>query len=126
MSKLLSLDLVLLEEKLRSEVEEKFGERTWDKVECDNVYDEIVKNGKTWIPKKANEPLRKFENFLNEITITGNGILLKLDRIILPESLQDTVIQLAHRGSHVGQSGLERRLRYHFFSTICKATSRNL
>jgi polyhydroxyalkanoate synthesis regulator phasin len=46
MSMLLSLDLVLLEEKLRSEVEEKFGERTWDKVECDNVYDEIVKNGK--------------------------------------------------------------------------------
>ena len=33
MSMLLSLDLVLLEEKLRSEVEEKFGERTWDKVE---------------------------------------------------------------------------------------------
>ena len=50
-----------------------------------------------------------------EITITGNGILFKGDRIILPTSLQEKAIALAHRGTHPGQSGLERRLRYHFF-----------
>ena len=35
--------------------------------------------------------------------------------MVLPESLHDTDIQLAHRGSHPGRSGIERRLRYHFF-----------
>ena len=52
---------------------------------------------------------------LSEITLTGNGILLKSERIILPESLHDDVIKLAHRGNHPGISGLERRLRSHFF-----------
>ena len=47
MSGLLSgFDLIKLEESLRGEVDEMFGERKWDNVECDNVYDEIVKNGK--------------------------------------------------------------------------------
>ena len=35
--------------------------------------------------------------------------------MVLPESLHSLAIQLAHRGSHPGQSGIERRLRYHFF-----------
>ena len=35
--------------------------------------------------------------------------------MILPASLQDTAMQLAHRGSHTRQSGMERRLRSHFF-----------
>ena len=75
----------------------------------------IVKQGKAWISKKADPKLRKFEQILSEITTTGNGILLKGHRIILPESLQKTAIELAHRGSHPGESGMERRLRYHFF-----------
>ena len=45
----------------------------------------------------------------------SNGVILKGERIILPEKLQETAINLAHRGSHPGISGLERRLRYHFF-----------
>ena len=54
----------------------------------DKVLSEIqkmVKSGKTWIPKHADENLRSFKAVLPEITITGNGILLKGDRIILPE-----------------------------------------
>ena len=47
--------------------------------------------------------------------MTGNGILLKDGRIILPDSLQNHAIQLAHRVNHPGKSGLERRLRSHFF-----------
>lgn len=47
--------------------------------------------------------------------MNGNGILLKSDRIILPELLQELTIQLAQRGYHPGQSGFRRRLRYHFF-----------
>ena len=80
-----------------------------------NKLQNIVREGKTWIPNKEDDALRKFKQSLPEITITGNGILLKGDRIILPEKLQKKAIQLAHQGSHPGQSGMERRLRYHFF-----------
>ena len=68
---------------------------------------------KQWIPKTAHSQVQEFENILTEVTITGNGILFKVDCIILPKSLQEKA--LAHRGSHPGQSGLERRLNYHFF-----------
>jgi hypothetical protein len=62
---------------------------------------ELINQGLTWIPKTE--------------TVTGNGIILKDERIVLPEKLQEMAIQIAHRGAHPGQSGLERRLRYHFF-----------
>ena len=75
----------------------------------------IVKKGDTWLPKNCSSNLRKFKEILPEITITNNEILLKAERMILPESLQERAIQLAHRGSHPGQSGIERRLRSHFF-----------
>ena len=76
---------------------------------------ELITKGQTWIPKNSKAALLKFNNILSEITTTGNGILLKGDRIILPDSLQETAIKLAHQGSHPGQSSMERRLRYHFF-----------
>ena len=76
---------------------------------------EIIRNGKTWLPPNSSAELKKFKEILPEITITNNKILLKSERIILPESLQKTAIELTHRGSHPGQSGIERRLRFHFF-----------
>ena len=74
-----------------------------------------IQMGKNWIPKGQSEKINKFKLIMSEITATGNGILLKGDRIVLPESLQMKAIELAHRGAHPGQSGLLRRLRYHFF-----------
>ena len=75
----------------------------------------IVKSGKAWIPKFSSAKLKKFEPILSEITMTGNTILLKSDRIILPEKLQQKAMELAHKGSHPGKSQMERRLRSHFF-----------
>jgi len=75
----------------------------------------MVKKGKHSIPKEEAKDISKFEPLLSGLTITGNGVLLKGDRIFLPESLQEEAIKLAHRGSHPGQSGIERRLRFHFF-----------
>ena len=49
---------------------------------------EIIKFGKTWIPRKVSKDLQKFKPILDEIIITGNNILLKSDRTILPEKLQ--------------------------------------
>jgi len=74
----------------------------------------VIENGQTWIPKE-DEQLSKYSKILPEITTTGNGILLKGDQIILPESLHQDAIDLAHRGSHPGQTGIEQRLQYHFF-----------
>ena len=76
---------------------------------------EIIKKGKTWIPKDSSPKLQMFKEILPEVTVTGKGILLKGERIILPEALQDAAVHLAHRGSHPGNSGMERRLRYYFF-----------
>ena len=74
-----------------------------------------VRSGKTWIPKEETEKVKKFLPILPELMVTGNGILIKEDRIVLPEALQQHAIELAHRGAHPGQSGIERRLRFHFF-----------
>ena len=74
----------------------------------------FIISGKT-ISKKATPELKKFEQIFEELTIAGNGIILKGERIILPKALHAEAIKLAHRGSHPGQSGVERRLRQHFF-----------
>ena len=76
---------------------------------------DIVRSGKKWILKSTTNKLRTFEPILDEVTISGNNILLKSDRIILPEVLQKKVLKLAHKGSHPGISSMERRLRKHFF-----------
>ena len=75
----------------------------------------LINQGSTWIAKTESKEVQRFQNVLPELTITTNGIILKGEKIVLPNSLQDTAIRLAHRGAHPGQSGLERRLRYHFF-----------
>ena len=75
----------------------------------------IIEKGQSWIPKSADTALKKFQQILPELTLTANKIILKSERIILPNSLQHVAIELAHRGSHPGQSGIERRLRSHFF-----------
>ena len=75
----------------------------------------IIKKGQSWIPKNSDERLLKFKQILPELTVMSNGVVLKGERMVLPEKLQPKAIELAHRGSHPGISGLERRLRYQFF-----------
>ena len=78
----------------------------------------IIRSGKSTIDTseiKKMKSLKKFKNIYSELTVTGNDIILKGERILLPQSLQDLSIELAHRGGHPGQSGLTRRIRSHFF-----------
>ena len=75
----------------------------------------VVKEGKSFIDKHESPELKKISPILSELSVTANGILFKDDRIVLPTELQHKAISLAHRGAHPGQSGIERRLRYHFF-----------
>ena len=76
---------------------------------------QYISKNQHWIPKSDSKEVQKFRGIMNEITVTGNGILLKGSRMILPKSLQSQAVELAHRGAHPGRSGLARRLRYHFF-----------
>ena len=75
----------------------------------------LIKKGQTWIPKTETAEVQRFRPILPQLTVTGNGIILKDERIILPTKLQEKAIQIAHKGAHPGQEGLKRRLRYHFF-----------
>ena len=75
---------------------------------------ELIKSGKNYIPK--NKPiLNSYREILSEITYVANGTLLKQDKIILPETLSEKAINLAHNGAHPGQNGLIQKLRSHFF-----------
>ena len=59
--------------------------------------------------------LADFQKVLPELSVMANGLILKGDRIVLPESLQSRALQLAHRGVHPGQGGMERWVRSHFY-----------
>ncbi len=76
---------------------------------------DYLRKGYSTIPKHATNEVKRFNTLMPELTIMANGIIFKDDRIVLPSSLHNLAIQLAHRGSHPGQSGIERRLRFHFF-----------
>ena len=75
----------------------------------------MSKKGHSGVLNNASDEVKKFRPIMQELTLVSNGIIFKDDRIVLPESLQKLAISLAHRGSHPGQSGIERRLRFHFF-----------
>lgn len=75
----------------------------------------LINKGQTWIHKTEPAEVQRFRTILPQLTVTGNGIILKDERIVLPTKLHETAIQLAHKGAHPGQEGLKRRLRYHFF-----------
>ena len=49
---------------------------------------QYISKNQRWIPKSDSKAVQKFRGIMNEITLTGNGILLKGSRIILPKSLQ--------------------------------------
>jgi hypothetical protein len=56
-----------------------------------------------------------YHRILNEITLSDEGLLMRGEKIILPESLINKALKKAHQGSHPGMSGMKRRLRSHFW-----------
>ena len=53
-----------------------------------------------------------FEKLLPDLTITNDGLLLRLDRIVIPKSLQNAIIEIAHSG-HQGIVKTKRLARKH-------------
>ena len=79
-----------------------------------NKLRELMKLDESHIPKRKSKSNPYWE-ILPEITCISNGTLLKQDKIILPETLFEKAIKLAHSGAHPGQNGLIPRLRGHLF-----------
>ena len=63
-------------------------------------------------PSLALEPYKKI---LHEITVSDEGMVMRGERIILPQTLIGRALQKAHQGSHPGMSCLKRRIRSHFW-----------
>ena len=62
---------------------------------------DIIRSGKLYIPN-VKPHLTPYKQIISEMTVLSSGTLLKQDKIILPHSLHEKVIRLAHNGSHAG------------------------
>ena len=74
---------------------------------------EYVKRG--FIPKSAGKEWQRYRGILSNITVSDAGLLLKDDKIILPESLWRLAIDKAHQGGHPGETRMKSRVRSHFW-----------
>ncbi len=73
--------------------------------------DQQIKKG--FIPKSLTD-LSPYRKFFDELSISDVGLILKGDKIILPEKLWQVAIKKAHQGGHQGMNCLKRRIRRHF------------
>ena len=69
---------------------------------------------KGFIPPSIPE-LSPFRKIFDQITVSDEGLILKDERIVLPEALHHLAIKKAHQGAHPGMNGMKRRLRSHFW-----------
>ena len=65
--------------------------------------------------RKSETDLKPYKDLIQEMTITSEGLIMKGDKIILPEKLIHTALKKAHQGGHPGITNLKRRVRSHFF-----------
>ena len=69
---------------------------------------------KRYIPK-MNHDLSAYKKIFNHLTISDEGLIMKHEKIILPQTLWNLAIQKAHQGAHPGMSGKKQRIRNHFW-----------
>ena len=70
-----------------------------------------VKNGHT----PSTPDLHPYKEIFDELTISATGLLLRQQRIILPQTLQMKAIRIDHKLGHFGSTGLKRLIRAHFY-----------
>ena len=66
-------------------------------------------------PPSNNPDLKPFKNTFSELSISDGGLILRGEKIVLPATLHEEAVHLAHRGGHPGQSHVKRCLRAHFW-----------
>lgn len=63
---------------------------------------------------KSKPSLGAYRKFQDQITI-ADGLVMKQDKVILPEVLWGKAIDKAHQGGHPGINNLKKRIRSHFW-----------
>ena len=69
---------------------------------------------KGYIPATVSA-LAPFRKIFDHLIISDEGLVMKDEKIVLPETLHDIAVKKAHQGAHPGMSGMKRRLRTHFW-----------
>ena len=90
-----------------------------DAIISSTAKDETLKSLKVSLQKgymsKHNKNLAAYSKVFDELSVSDTGIIMKGEKIILPQSLVKTAISKAHKGGHQGMTTLKRRMRTHFW-----------
>ena len=70
---------------------------------------------KGYIPKQDKTELKAFVNVWESLTVSDSGLVLKGEKIILPEALWQLAVDKAHQGGHPGITRMKKRIRNHFW-----------
>ena len=68
-----------------------------------------------FIPGRDKKELGCFVKVWGDLTVSDAGLVLKGEKIVLPESLWQLAVDKAHQGGHPGMSRMKARIRNHFW-----------
>ena len=69
---------------------------------------------KGYLPR-SKKSLIPFAKVWDQLTILDSGLIMKGEKIVLPQTMIKTAIMKAHQGGHPGMTTMKRRLRTHFW-----------
>ena len=69
---------------------------------------------KGYLPK-SKKHLAPYSKVWDQLTALDTGLIMKGEKIVLPEAMIKTAIEKAHQGGHPGMTTMKRRLRMHFW-----------
>ena len=90
-----------------------------EKIIKETEQDPVLSSLKEYIRKgyipKSDKTLKPYRKVFQELTLSDEELILKSEKILLPQSLYHVALEKAHQGGHPGMNGLKRRLRSHFW-----------
>ena len=69
---------------------------------------------KGYLPK-SQKCLAPYAKVWDQLTTLDTGLIMKGEKIVLPEAMVKVAIEKAHQGGHPGMTTMKRRLRTHFW-----------
>jgi hypothetical protein len=82
----------------------------------DEILQELIQciNTGNWKKQKKNEKLKPFLDMQEEFC-TVNGLLYRIDKIVVPASLQRKIVKIAHKMGHLGKTKTKQMLRQKYW-----------
>ena len=72
-----------------------------------------IKRG--FVTKQDKADMAPYMKMWDSLTVSDTGLVLKDERIILPEALWQRAVDKAHQGGHPGMTRMKNRIRNHFW-----------